>query len=113
MRTSEVKNEPKKPDEEEVLRAFRACPELNIGQARTYVPEIMEAIEPLADSLCVCWPSVLLGVLVAIASLAPEDSFDIAPSVKVRSEWWALLLHPSTSSSGIVGCIAAAFAKIC
>jgi hypothetical protein len=42
-----------------------------------------------------------------VASLAPEDSFMIAPSVVVRSVIWACLVHPgSTNSSGIVGTIA-------
>ena len=101
-------------DEEEILRAFRACPRLDVEQARQHAPDIMKSIEPLADSLCVAWPSVLLAVLVATASLAPEDRFELAPSVTVRSVVWACLLHPgSTNSSGVVGCIADSLMKLC
>jgi hypothetical protein len=108
------KPDKKMPDDEDILRAFRACPELDVCQARVFVPAIMEAIEPLADALCVSWPSVLLAVLVAVASLAPEDSLEIAPSVTVRSVIWACLLHPgATNSSGVVGCIACALEKLC
>jgi hypothetical protein len=92
------KPEKKMPDDEDILRAFRACPELDVCQARIFVPAIMEAIEPLADALCVSWPSVLLAVLVAVASLAPEDSLEIAPSVTVRSVIWACLLHPGATN---------------
>ena len=65
--------ERKAPDDEEILCAFRAAPELDAEQARRYVPELMDAIQPLADALCVDWASVLLAVLVATAALAPED----------------------------------------
>eukprot|EP00973_Karenia_brevis_P065565 9114061-Karenia_brevis.AAC.1 len=74
----------------------------------------MAASQPLADALCVDWPAVLLAVLVAVASLAPEDSLMIAPLVMVRSVIWACLLHPGPANSlGVVGCIAVAIEKIC
>jgi hypothetical protein len=45
----------KEPSEEEILHAFRACPLLDLDKARQLIPEVMAAIEPLADSLCVHW----------------------------------------------------------
>jgi hypothetical protein len=108
-----AKSDAKKLDDEEVLRAFRACPKLDAARGRELLPDVMDAIEPLADSLCVDWPAVLLSVLVAISVLAPEDSLVIAPSVTVRSVVWACLLHPgSTNSSGVVGCACSALTKV-
>ena len=108
------KSDAKRIDEDEISRAFLACPKLPVERARSLAPDIMMAMEPLADALCVQWTSVLLGALVGVASLAPEDGLEIAPSVKVRSVVWSCLLHPgSTNSSGVVGCVADAIGKIC
>lgn len=111
-------NEPKTkraPTEEEMLQAFRMSPQdPPVESARGHVPAIMQAIEPLAASLSVRWPAVLLAVLVATAALSPEDTLEIAPSVKVRSVIWVLMLHPgATNSSGVTGCIADALQRIC
>jgi len=46
---------PKKLDQEEVLRAFRACPDLAARKFQQLLPHVFQAVGPLADALCVTW----------------------------------------------------------
>ncbi len=46
------------PSDDEVLRAFRACKDLDEEEARRMAPEIMAVALPLARSLSLSWPSL-------------------------------------------------------
>ena len=43
------------PDDDEQLRAFRACPVLKPEPFEAWLPDVMWAAHMLADTLAVCW----------------------------------------------------------
>ena len=69
------------PDDDEQLRAFRACPVLKPEPFEAWLPDVMWAAHMLADTLAVCWEWGLLALLTVASGLVPEDRFEPAPSV--------------------------------
>ena len=93
----------KELDEEEVLRAFRACPQLSPDDAAKLCPDIMRVVMLLSNCLGVCWQWTLGALLCVAGALVPQASYLPAPSVEVQSSIWVLLLQPGgTNSSGVV-----------
>ena len=93
----------KEPEEEQVLRAFRACPKLSPDQAAELCPEIMQVVNLIGNTLGVCWQWVLAALLGIAGGLVPQARYELAPSVEVQSAMWVLLLQPgATNSSGTV-----------
>lgn len=94
------------PTDDSILHAFRTVPVADKARACELLPELVEIMEPLCESMCLDWLSTTIGVLVGVGSCAPEDTFLIAPSIPVRSVAWVCLLHPgSTNSSKIIGSV--------
>ena len=82
------------PDDDEQLRAFRACPVLKPEPFEAWLPDVMWAAHMLADTLAVCWEWGLLALLTVASGLVPEDRFEPAPSISIPSSLWVVLLHP-------------------
>ena len=101
------------PTEDDMLRAFRACPKLDREAAVQLCPEIVEVSEMLARCLCVHWEWVLLALLASVGSLIPQDRFVSAPSLEVPSSLWIILLHPgATNTSGVISLVTKAMSKL-
>ena len=101
------------PDDDEQLRAFRACPVLKPEPFEAWLPDVMWAAHMLADTLAVCWEWGLLALLTVASGLVPEDRFEPAPSISIPSSLWVVLLHPgATNSSGVVQAIATSVATM-
>ena len=97
------------PSEDEQLRAFRACPKLPQEEFQAWLPHVMWAANLVANSLAVCWEWGFLALLSVVSGLVPEDRFEAAPSVRIPSSLWIVLLHPgATNTSGIVHAVASA-----
>ncbi|CAK0832518.1 unnamed protein product [Prorocentrum cordatum] len=106
-----AKREP--PSEDEMLRAFRACPVLDRETAVQHCPEVVEVSEMLAKCLAVHWEWVLLALLACVGVLIPEDRFETAPSIEVQSSLWIILIHPgATNSSGVISLVTKAMTKL-
>ena len=101
------------PEDDEQLRAFRACPVLQADAFQAWLPDVMWAAQALADTLAVCWEWGLLALLTVCSGLIPEDRFEPAPSISIPSSLWVVLLHPgATNSSGVVKTVANAVATM-
>eukprot|EP00975_Prorocentrum_lima_P045003 9424581-Prorocentrum_lima.AAC.1 len=87
------------PTEDDMLRAFSACPHLDREVACQECPEVVEVSEMLARCLAVHWEWMLLALLACVGSLIPEDRFATAPSIEVPSSLWIILLHPGATNS--------------
>ena len=97
------------PDDDEQLRAFRACPLLDPAAFQAWLPDVMWASQMLADTLAVCWEWGFLALLTVTSGLIPQDRLEPAPSISIPSSLWVVLLHPgATNSSGVVQTIATA-----
>ncbi|CAK0824195.1 unnamed protein product, partial [Prorocentrum cordatum] len=106
-----AKREP--PSEDEMLRAFRACPVLDRETVVQHCPEVVEVSEMLAKCLAVHWEWVLLALLACVGALIPEDHFETAPSIEVQSSLWSILIHPgATNSSGVISVVTKAMTKL-
>ena len=81
------------PDDDEQLRAFRACPVLKAEAFQAWLLDVMWAARALADTLAVCWEWGLL----ALSGLIPVDRFEPAPSISSPSSLWVVLLHPGAT----------------
>lgn len=94
------------PIEDDMLRAFRACPRIDREAMYQECPEVVEVSEMLARCLAVHWEWMLLALLACVGSLIPEDRFATAPSIEVPSSLWIILLHPgATNTSGVIGLV--------
>lgn len=101
------------PDEALQLRAFRACPELDLQALRELCPEVVATAAQLADTLSVCPEWSLLALLSIAGGLVPRDRFEPAPSISISSSMWVCLLHPgATNSSGVIRVISMAVEKM-
>jgi hypothetical protein len=109
MPGSNSRYSPTEPDENEILRAFRACPKTPKADFEAILPDMMDAATLLADTQGVGWEWGLLALLVTASSCAPQDRFESAPSIPISSALWTCLIHPgATNSSGIIRVVTSA-----
>jgi hypothetical protein len=50
-------------DEDEILRAFRACPRVDYEVAKQHCPNLVKVAERISKALMVCWEWGLLAVV--------------------------------------------------
>ena len=76
------------PDNDQILRAFRACPKLDLTRCRELLPEVMKAAEMVSKTLMVCVEWGLWTLIMVTAACAPQDRLKLTPSCTVRAVLW-------------------------
>ena len=101
------------PDDEQIIRAFRACPKLDKTAAESLCPEVVEVATMVADCLAVSWEWTALAMLTIAGSTIPEDRIEPAPSISLPSSLWIVMMHPgATNSSGVIAVTSKAITKM-
>eukprot|EP00439_Symbiodinium_sp_Y106_P061790 s1783_g9.t1 len=127
------------PTQEEILRAFRTCGDLDAAEARRMAPAILQVVccvalvaevrsachgrgrrEPFAagdtcfrDLCCVMRCTAAYSIAHPHTRTRAQDRFVISPSIEIPNSIWAVLLHPgSVNSSGLLPVVLKALDRI-
>lgn len=88
--------------EEDMLRAFRACRQLDQESARKWCPEVVEVSSMLGEKQRLGWEWHCLVLLACAPALSPKHTLDLTRFIMIRGIVWACLCQQeATNSSGI------------